>query len=208
MSPRSLFADTPVAPVVTIRDAAMALPLADVLLESGIGAIEITLRTDAALTAIESIAAGRPQICVGAGSIRRPEQMAQVMDAGASFCVSPGFTTGLLEEAGRLGAGFIPGAATAAEMLALYAHGYEFLKFFPAELSGGVRMLQAVSAPLPELRFFPTGGISQALAPTYLALEQVVCVGASWFVPADRIQAGDFAWIREQAAAAMEAVRG
>jgi len=202
------FSATPIVPVVTISDADRAVPLAEALLAAGVGAIEITLRTEAGLPAIESVASRCPDICVGAGSIRQKGQFTRILNAGARFCVSPGFSPGLLEEAEKTGAELIPGAATAAEVLQLYECGYEFVKFFPAELSGGINMLKAISAPLPEIRFFPTGGITASIAGDYLTQDMIVCVGGSWFVPPDRISAGDFTWIEEQAKAAMSVCHG
>ena len=207
MSTLKLFSDTPIVPVVVIHDAATAVPLAQTLLNAGIGAIEITLRTDAALDAIKSVASDCPDILVGAGSIRRASQIAEVLDAGARFCVSPGFSPDLLAEAARHPCHLIPGAGTAAEALQLYEAGYELVKFFPAELAGGLPMIKAISAPLPELKFFPTGGITAELAPAYLATDCVVCVGGTWFVNPERISSGDFAWIEAQAVAALNSLK-
>ncbi len=206
MNTLEFFRSTPIVPVVVLDDADQAAPLAEALLKAGIGAIEITLRTEAALAAIEQVANGFPELCVGAGSIRRAEQIAQVSDLGARFCVSPGFSAGILAAAESAGSHLIPGASTAAEALQLYERGYDLVKFFPAELSGGTAMIKALSAPLPELNFFPTGGITAELAVQYLALDCVACVGGTWFVAPDRIRAGDFDWITEQAAAALRAV--
>ena len=194
-----LFSETPVVPVVVIDDAGKAVDLADALLSAGVKAMEITLRTDAGLAAIKKVSSERPEICVGAGSIRRTDQIRVVMDTGARFCVSPGFTPGIIEEAERREAALIPGASTAAEVLQLAEYGYRFVKFFPAELSGGIAMLKALTAPIPEMRFFPTGGISADLAPGYLDLDCVPCVGGSWFVPAGKIRESDFDWIYKQA---------
>ncbi len=203
MKTEDLFVDTPIVPVVVIDDIDQAVPLAKALISAGIGVIEITLRTDAAFAAIEQVARECPDICVGAGSIRSATQIGQVMDAGARFCVSPGFSDGLLIEADARDAHLIPGAGTAAEALQLYERGYDFVKFFPAEVSGGLRMIKALSAPLPEISFFPTGGITAELAVDYLGLDCVRCVGGSWFVSPDRVRAGDFSWITAQASAAL-----
>lgn len=207
MNTAELFDETPIVPVVVIDDVETAVPLAESLIEAGIGAIEFTLRTEAGLASIEQVAKCCPQICVGAGSIRRPEQIGQVVDAGARFCVSPGFSEGLINEDRLLGANLVPGAGTAAEALQLYERGYELVKFFPAELSGGLSMIKAISQPLPELIFFPTGGITAELAVQYLATDCVKCVGGTWFVPPDRIRSHDFEWIREQASEALRLLR-
>ncbi|MCP5178312.1 MAG: bifunctional 4-hydroxy-2-oxoglutarate aldolase/2-dehydro-3-deoxy-phosphogluconate aldolase [Pseudomonadales bacterium] len=186
-------------PVVAIHDAAKAVPLAECLLEAGIAAIEITLRTEAALAAMERVARHVPGILVGAGSVRRPEQFTEIANAGARFAISPGSTDTLLAAANMP---FIPGAATASECIRLLEHGYRMQKFFPAESLGGVKTIRALSAPLPEVRFCPTGGITEALAPDYLALDCVGCIGGSWFVSEALIDAGDFAQISQRAASA------
>ncbi len=188
-----------VVPVVVVDDVETAVPLAEALIEGGLRAIEITLRTDAGLAAIEAVAARVPDMIVGAGSLRTPLQCATVASAGARFGVSPGSTPGLLAAAADASLPFIPGAATATEMLALYESGITLQKFFPAELAGGAAYLKAVGAPLPELSFMPTGGVSPGNAGDYLALANVSCVGGSWLAPADRLAARDFAAIRELA---------
>lgn len=206
MKTEDLFSETPIVPVVVLRDLENAVPLAEALLEAGMRAMEITLRTEAALGAIERVAKRCPDICVGAGSIRNVTQISEAMDAGAQFCVSPGYTTALISEANRLDAHLIPGAATAAEALQLYEQGYEFIKFFPAEVSGGIKMIKALSAPLPEISFFPTGGITAELAVEYLALDCVKCVGGTWFVSPDKVDAGEFSWVTAQASAGLKAL--
>ena len=199
MDAANLLSGCRVVPVVVIEDASKAVTLAETLLVVGIGAIEITLRTDAAQDAIAAVAAEVPDILVGAGSIRTPAQLARVRDLGARFAVCPGATPALLEEAGALGLPFVPGAATASEVLVLLEAGYRLQKFFPAEQLGGMAMIRALSAPIPEVRFFPTGGITPALAREYLGLPSVSCVGGSWFVPVDALRDGDFDLIRRLA---------
>ncbi len=203
-----LFAETPVVPVVVIDNADDAVRLAETLLSAGIKTMEITLRTPGALDAIEAVARAVPDVVLGAGSIRSPGQLGQALDAGARFCVSPGFSAGILTEAKQRRTLLIPGAATASEIMQLVDQDYDFVKFFPAELSGGVAMLKALSAPLPEVRFFPTGGINPDLAADYLALPSVVCVGGSWFVPPDKIREGDFGWIHQQSIELMARLNG
>ena len=161
--------------------------------------MEITLRTDAGLSSIERVSNERPEMCLGAGSIRKPEQIRLSKEAGATFCVSPGFTPRIIAEALTLEVPFIPGASTASEVLQLVEYGHCFVKFFPAELLGGIGMLKALSAPMPDIQFFPTGGISVDLALSYLDLHCVPCVGGSWFVRAEKIAENDFEWIYSHA---------
>ena len=203
-----LFAETAVVPILVIDDAEDAVKLAETLMYAGFKVIEITLRTPAALKAIEAVAKTIPDVSLGAGSIRSPRQLEQALEAGAKFCVSPGFSESIITEAKLLEASLIPGAATAAEIMQLYEQGYDFVKFFPAELSGGVAMLKAFSAPLPEVRFFPTGGINSDLVPHYLDLPSVVCVGGSWFVPPKKIKQRDFDWIHRESSEIMARLNG
>lgn len=202
MSVAELLANERVIPVVVVHDADKAVPLAECLLDAGLGSIEITLRTAAALAAIERIARKVPGMIAGAGSLRTAVQAAQVKDAGARFGVSPGHAPRLLEAARAVDLPMLPGAATASEMLKLLEHGYTLQKFFPAELAGGVPYLKALSAPLPEIRFVPTGGITIDNAADYLALPCVAAIGGSWVAPQDLLAAGDFAGIGGLARAA------
>ena len=194
MNARSLLAPIRLLPVVVIDDARTAAPLARVLLECGINAIEITLRTDAALSAIENIRRDVPDVLVGAGSITTPEHFQQILAAGASFAVSPGHTPALLDAASLP---FIPGAATPSDCMTLMEAGYDLIKFFPAETNGGVAALRSWSGPLSAARFCPTGGINDDNVVDYLALDCVACIGGSWFVPPDRLAAGDLEPVRE-----------
>ncbi len=203
MDASSLFEGIRVVPVVVINDIETAVPLALTLRDAGIRAIEVTLRTPAALPALERISREVPEVLPGVGSVRQSEQFAQAMQAGARFAVSPGSTPRLLEGARAAGLPYLPGAASASEVLQLLEAGYRLQKFFPAEQLGGLAMLKALSAPLPETRFCPTGGLNADIAASYLALPQVACVGGSWFIPADALAAGDYARIGELAAAAV-----
>jgi 2-dehydro-3-deoxyphosphogluconate aldolase/(4S)-4-hydroxy-2-oxoglutarate aldolase len=187
-----LLAGAYVVPVVVIDNAKDAVPLAKTLLDSGLEAIEVTLRTDAGLAAIERIASEVPGMLVGAGSIRRADQVTEAQSAGAAFAVSPGSSDALINAVADARLPFVPGAATASEMLRLLDCGYTLQKFFPAEPAGGTRFLKAVGAPIPEVRFMPTGGISPANAREYLALDNVACLGGSWIVPASLLRQGDF----------------
>ena len=183
---------SPVMPVVVVDDAADAVPVARALLAGGIRAIELTLRTPAALAAIERIATEVPEIVLGAGTVTSPDQAKQAADAGARFLVTPGCTDRLLEAVSGTGLPFLPGAATVSEAMKLAEQGITAMKFFPAEPSGGVPYLKAIAGPLPDLRFCPTGGITAENAPRYLALSTVGCVGGSWLTPKDVLAAKDF----------------
>jgi len=185
----------PVIPVVIIDDARHAVPMARALVAGGVRAIEVTLRTQAALDAIRAIAAEVEDAVVGVGTVLAAGDLAAAERAGARFAVSPGVSPGLLDAADDSALPLLPGAATASEAMALLERGYRHLKFFPAVPAGGVRLLGAWASPLPQLRFCPTGGIGLASAPDFLALPNVLCVGGSWLTPADRLAAGDWAGI-------------
>ena len=174
------------------------------MLDAGIKAIEITLRTADALDAIELVANSVPEMTVGAGSIREVAQLEEILNRGAQFAVSPGATGPLISMAKQIDMPFVPGAATASEILTLMNEGYMLQKFFPAEQLGGTQTLKALSAPLPEVRFFPTGGITAELAPQYLELECVTCIGGSWFIPKALLNERDFARIKEMSRSAVE----
>ncbi|MGQ0840587.1 bifunctional 4-hydroxy-2-oxoglutarate aldolase/2-dehydro-3-deoxy-phosphogluconate aldolase [Actinokineospora sp.] len=195
----SLLDLSPVVPVVVIGEVEHAVPLAEALLRGGIGIIEVTLRTPEALAAIRRIAAEVPDTVVGAGTVTAPEHAKAALAAGARFLVTPGSTDAVLDAAADTGLPVLPGAATVSEAMRLAERGYTELKFFPAEAAGGVPYLKSIGGPLPGLRFCPTGGITQATAPGYLALPNVGCVGGSWLAPADALAAGDYAEIERLA---------
>ncbi|MGW2592710.1 bifunctional 4-hydroxy-2-oxoglutarate aldolase/2-dehydro-3-deoxy-phosphogluconate aldolase [Streptomyces sp. NPDC001515] len=197
----------PVVPVVVLEDAADAVPLARALVAGGLPAIEVTLRTPAALDAIRAISEGVPDAVVGAGTVIAPRQVADTAAAGARFLVSPGWTDTLLDAMKASGLPFLPGVSTTSEVVALLERGVTEMKFFPAEAAGGTAYLKALSAPLPQARFCPTGGISLASAPRYLALPNVGCVGGSWMVPGDAVAARDWSRV-EKLAAEAAALRG
>lgn len=201
MDATDLLRDVRLLPVIVIEDAALAPELARTLQRAGVGAVEITLRTTAALDAIRAMKDAAPDLLVGAGSIRSPEDFARVTAAGGQFAVSPGATPRLADAATMP---WVAGASTPSECLALLERGYRLQKFFPAEQNGGVAALKAISGPIPEVSFCPTGGVNPNNAQAYLALPNVVCVGGSWFVPGDLLAAGDFETI---AARTREAVR-
>lgn len=183
----------PVVPVLVIDDLAHAVPLARALVAGGLPAIEVTLRTPVALDAVRAIAAEVEGAAVGVGSVRRPQDFADALKAGATFAVSPGSAPGLIAAARDIGLPWLPGAATASEAMTLLEHGYTQLKFFPAESIGGAPALKSLAGPLPELRFCATGGIGANNAREYLSLPNVPCVGGSWVAPAAAVKAGDWA---------------
>ena len=181
----------PVVPVLTVSDAAYGRPLAEALVKGGLPALEVTLRTPAALEVIREMASVEGGV-VGAGTLLTPADVHAAIEAGARFGVSPGATDRLLDAAEEAGLPILPGAATASEAMKLLERGYTIQKFFPAEASGGVPALKAIGAPIPQVRFCPTGGVALSNAPTYLALSNTVCVGGSWVAPNDAIEAGDW----------------
>jgi 2-dehydro-3-deoxyphosphogluconate aldolase/(4S)-4-hydroxy-2-oxoglutarate aldolase len=186
----------PVIPVLTIDDFEIAVPLARALCDGGLSVIEVTLRTKAALAAIAAIAVEVPECVVGAGTVVRHVDAAFAIDAGAKFLVSPGTDPVLAETFTEIDIPVVPGCATVSEAMVLSDLGFEVLKFFPAEASGGAAWLKAVAAPLPHIRFCPTGGIDMSNARDYLALPNVIAVGGSWVVPQQALAAKDFTRIK------------
>lgn len=189
----------PVIPVVVIDDARAAVPMARALVAGGVPAIEVTLRTAAALEAVRAIAAEVDGAVVGVGTVLGEADLRAACEAGARFAVSPGATARLLDAAEDVALPLLPGAATASEAMALLERGYRHLKFFPAVPAGGAKLLAAWAGPLPQLRFCPTGGIGAASALDFLALPNVLCVGGSWLTPADKLGSGDWAGIEQLA---------
>ena len=198
----------PVVPVLVIDDADRAVPLARALAEGGITVMEVTLRTAAALEAIERVRAEVPEMLVGAGSVASPEQVDAVCRAGASFLVLPGAPPRLLDAALDTGRPVVPGASTVTEIMVLADRGVRLVKFFPAEASGGAGFLSACSGPLPQVRFCPTGGVTPQNAESYLRLPNVPCVGGSWVAPADAVAAGDWSRIADLSRAAASLADG
>ncbi|MCT7351868.1 bifunctional 4-hydroxy-2-oxoglutarate aldolase/2-dehydro-3-deoxy-phosphogluconate aldolase [Streptomyces sp. 15-116A] len=197
--PASVLDLAPVVPVVVIEDAADAVPLARALVAGGLPAIEVTLRTPAALDAVGAIAGEVPDAVVGAGTVITPGQVTEAVDAGARFLVSPGWTELLLEAMRASGVPFLPGVSTTSEVVALLERGVREMKFFPAQAAGGTAYLKSLAGPLPQARFCPTGGIGPDSAPEYLALPNVGCVGGSWMLPADAVAGRDWARIERLA---------
>jgi 2-dehydro-3-deoxyphosphogluconate aldolase/(4S)-4-hydroxy-2-oxoglutarate aldolase len=181
----------PVVPVLVIDDASRAEGLARALVAGGLPALEVTLRTPAALEAIREMARV-PGGVVGAGTLLSPADVVAAKEAGATFGVSPGATDRLLDACEDADLPLLAGVATPSEAMRLLDRGYTVAKFFPAEINGGVAALKAIGAPIPQMRFCPTGGVSPQNAPDYLALKNVLCVGGSWVAPSDRVKAGDW----------------
>jgi 2-dehydro-3-deoxyphosphogluconate aldolase / (4S)-4-hydroxy-2-oxoglutarate aldolase len=202
--PNSLLDVVPVIPVVVVQDPADAVPIARALVDGGLPAIELTLRTPAALEAIERIANEVPDILLGVGTIVDTTQPKQALAAGAQFLVSPGSTSSLRAAMRDTGLPHLPGVATVSEVMTLLEDGYEEMKFFPAEAAGGANYLKAVHSPVPAARFCPTGGITPANLTHYLKTPNVGCVGGSWLTPAEAIARQDWAVIASLAAGALE----
>lgn len=198
---------SPVMPVMVIQDADDAVPLAQALCAGGIKVLEITLRTPVAIECIRRISQAVPEAIVGAGTIINTQQLADVTEAGAVFAISPGLTPKLLQAANAGSIALIPGIATLSELILGLEHGYDHFKFFPAEAAGGVPMLKAIAAPIPQATFCPTGGISPHNYQSYLALDNVACVGGSWLVPTDAVKAKNWEVITDLAKAAVQGAK-
>ncbi len=195
----------PVVPVIVVNKLEHAVPMAKALVAGGVRVLEVTLRTDCAIDAIRAIAKEVPDAIVGAGTVTNPQQLADVIAAGAQFAISPGLTEPLLKAAVEGPIALIPGISTVSELMLGMDYGLREFKFFPAEANGGVKALQAIAGPFSQIRFCPTGGISLKNYRDYLALKSVLCVGGSWLVPNDALESGDYARITELA---REAVAG
>jgi 2-dehydro-3-deoxyphosphogluconate aldolase/(4S)-4-hydroxy-2-oxoglutarate aldolase len=195
---RTTLSLAPVIPVIVLDDVSKARPLGEALVAGGLPVLEVTLRTAHALQVIEEMAK-IPGAVVGSGTVRSPLQMGHSADAGATFMVSPGASPRLLEAADEFAIPLLPGIGTPTEAMTAHEHGYYFLKFFPAEAMGGAPVLKAFASPLSDIMFCPTGGITMQNAGSYLALPNVICVGGSWVMPQDAIEAGD--WKRIEALA-------
>ena len=198
---RAIGAQAPIIPVLVLDDAGSAPALARALVAGGLPALEVTLRTACALDAIRAMA-DVPGGIVGAGTLLTPADIRAAKDAGAKFGVSPGATPRLIAASVEIGLPLLPGAATASEVMALWEQGYDMLKFFPAEAAGGAPALKSIGAPIPQVAFCPTGGITPQNAASYLALPNVICAGGSWVAPKAMIASGDWAGIEALARAA------
>lgn len=192
LTPTEIMTLSPIMPVIQIDDVKQAIPLAQALIEGGINVLEVTLRTEAAIDAIHLLAKEVPQAHIGAGTVVNPDDLKRVQDAGASFALSPGSTTSLLKAATEMDYPLIPGIATGSEVMHGLDLGYTHFKLFPATTVGGIPLLKSFSGPYQSARFCPTGGVNVDNFTDFLDLENVLCVGGSWIVPSNLIQAGDF----------------
>ena len=197
---------TRILPVVMLTEVAHALPLATALLEGGIDAIEVTLRHPSALACIEAIARGLPAMCVGAGTVTRAQELAEVQNAGAKFALSPGCTPELIQAARARALPYVPGVMTPSEIMAARAAGIHLMKLFPAAQAGGIGMLRALRGPFADVAFCPTGGITLESAASYLTEPNVAMVGGSWLAPAELLAQRDWGAITRLARASLRAV--
>ena len=191
----ALFRSAQIIPVLTIERLEDAVPLAGALVAGGVRVLEVTLRTPVAIEAAKAIMAGVPEAIVGIGTILNAGDLARAEALGVRFGISPGATPDLLKAAAASGLPFAPGIATASELMQALAHGFNLVKFFPAEQSGGISALRALAGPFPDARFCPTGGVGEANARGWLSEPNVVAVGGSWLCPAAEIRSGNWAGI-------------
>lgn len=198
---------SPIVPVVALENSEDALALAEALLEGGIAVMEITLRTDAALKAIEAIAKSMPQMHVGAGTVLNALSFKDAVDHGAQFVFSPGISTELMQTSKNLSISLIPGVATASEVMLAHNSGFDFCKLFPATAVGGVETLKAFGGPFASMRFCPTGGVSLSNLNDFLSLENVLCVGGSWIVPKQAIAQKNFKEVTRLCREALQSIR-
>ncbi|CUS47351.1 MAG: bifunctional 2-dehydro-3-deoxyphosphogluconate aldolase / (4S)-4-hydroxy-2-oxoglutarate aldolase Eda [Idiomarinaceae bacterium HL-53] len=203
IQPEELMTMTPIVPVIVIEDIKDAVPLATALVEAGVSLLEVTLRSAAAIPAIKLLRKELPRAVVGAGTVTTPEELEAVEAAGAQFAISPGITENLLAAGARGTMPLIPGIATISELMLAKSYGYTHLKFFPAEAAGGTAMLKSIAGPFPQIKFCPTGGIHQGNFQEYLKLPNVMCVGGSWILPKEAIQAKDWQAVKDIAVASV-----
>jgi 2-dehydro-3-deoxyphosphogluconate aldolase/(4S)-4-hydroxy-2-oxoglutarate aldolase len=196
-----------ILPVVTVHSLDEARRVSAALLDGGLPAIELTLRTPVAMEALAMLKRELPDIKIGAGTVLTETQLQQSIDAGADFIVTPGTPPALADALARAPLPVVPGAATPTELLALMARGFRVCKLFPATAVGGLAMLKGLAGPLAELKLCPTGGIGESTAADYLAQPNVVCIGGSWMVPKDWLANGEWDKVRDSAAKAAEIVR-
>ncbi len=186
-----LITSTRLIPVITINSVSHAAPLAEALISAGQTTVEVTLRTPESLKALEEMARFA-ELLIGVGSVKNATDLSNAVNAGAQFAVSPGYSDAIADKATDLDITYVPGISTATEIMQALAHDLKVLKFFPAETSGGVKGVQALSAPFPGLSFIPTGGINVTNAPSYLAINSVIAVGGSWMVTSKLLDEGNF----------------
>ncbi|MFT5757847.1 MAG: 2-dehydro-3-deoxyphosphogluconate aldolase/(4S)-4-hydroxy-2-oxoglutarate aldolase [Alteromonadaceae bacterium] len=199
VSPKEIFAMGPIVPVLVIKNVEDALPIAKALIAADIKVLEVTLRTPAALDVIKIIAKELPDAMIGAGTVTNREMLQRCEEAGAKFAISPGLTKDLLQAGNEGNIALIPGISSISEMMDAIDYGYDHLKFFPAEASGGVKAIQSIGGPFPDVRFCPTGGINMNNVRDYLALKNVACCGGSWLVTDEIMQNKNWSAITELA---------
>jgi 2-dehydro-3-deoxyphosphogluconate aldolase/(4S)-4-hydroxy-2-oxoglutarate aldolase len=204
MSIASLLRAARLVPVLTIARLEDAVPLARALVAGGVRMLEVTLRTEAGLAAAAAIRAEVPEAVVGLGTVLTPADLAQAKRLDLAFAVSPGATPELLDAAAEMGIPYLPGIATASELMAALRRGFDTVKFFPAEPAGGIAALRALAGPFPDARFCPTGGIGEDRIDAWLALPNVLAVGGSWLAPAPEVAAGAWDTITRRAHRATE----
>lgn len=204
MKIEDILTSAPVVPVIVIDRVEQAVPLAQALVDGGLKVLEVTLRSAVAMQAIQAIARSVPDAILGVGTVTRPQQFQECVEAGAQFAVSPGLTDSLLDASRTAGLPFLPGVFTPTEVMHAQAQGFTQLKLFPASQAGGIGMLKAMHGPLPDVVFCPTGGIGADNFGEFLRLPNVACVGGSWVCPADAVQQQDWERIQQLA---QEAIR-
>ncbi len=202
---RDFFEHLKVVPVLIFAEPEYAAPTADALIKGGLPILEVTLRTDAAWQALENIVAAHPDAITGVGTVLEPEQMMRAKEIGAKFAVSPGFDPLLAATAREQDLFYLPGVATASEVMLARRAGFRFLKFFPAEAAGGKAMLQSFASPFNDITFCPTGGVTADNLTDYLTLSNVACVGGSWVATAADMAQGNWQGITAKAHAARTA---
>jgi 2-dehydro-3-deoxyphosphogluconate aldolase/(4S)-4-hydroxy-2-oxoglutarate aldolase len=202
-----LFRQATIIPVLTIERLEDAVPLAKALVAGGVRTLEVTLRTPVAIEAAKAMSANVPDAVVGIGTILNADDLARAKALGAVFGISPGATPELLKAAAASDLPFAPGIATASELMQALAHGFDLVKFFPAESAGGIKALRALAGPFPNVLTCPTGGISEANAASWLAEPNVVAVGGSWLCPAADIRSGNWAGITAMCERAMKSLK-
>jgi 2-dehydro-3-deoxyphosphogluconate aldolase/(4S)-4-hydroxy-2-oxoglutarate aldolase len=205
--PKDIFAAGPIVPVLVINKVEEALPIAEALLAANVKVLEVTLRTPAALDVISIIAKELPEAIIGSGTVTNRQQLQQSYDAGAKFAISPGLTKDLLQAGNEGNIALIPGISSISELMDGADYGYDHLKFFPAEASGGVNAIKSIGGPFPDIRFCPTGGINLKNVRDYLALPNVVCCGGSWLVSSDIVRDKNWSQITNLANQALTYVK-
>ena len=207
IKPEDLFATGPIVPVLVIDNVADAVPIAEALLAADVKVLEVTLRTPSALDVISAIAKALPEAIIGSGTVTNRHQLQQSIDAGAKFAISPGMTKDLLQAGNESEIALIPGICSISELMDAADFGYDHLKFFPAEASGGINAIKSIGGPFPDIKFCPTGGINMSNVRDYLALSNVSCCGGSWLVPSDVVASKNWSQITKIALEALNYVK-